>query len=74
MAESHQVLLVSFTDRQASGVAYQEALALPGLRQAAGVERSPEGLLDVPETHVKGAGRRLRPAVPAPLKACWALR
>ncbi|WP_405704695.1 hypothetical protein OG264_00235 [Streptomyces xanthophaeus] len=72
MAESHQVLLVSFTDRQASRAAYQEALALPGLRQAVVVERSPEGLLDVPETHVEGAGRRLRAA--APLKACWALR
>lgn len=57
MAESHQVLLVSFTDRQASRAAYQEALALPGLRQAVVVERSPEGLLDVPETHVEGAGR-----------------
>ncbi|MGW7141914.1 hypothetical protein [Streptomyces xanthophaeus] len=32
MAESHQVLLVSFTDRQASRAGYQEALALPGLR------------------------------------------
>ena len=58
MADSHQVLLISFTDREASRAAFQEALTLPGLRQASILERSAEGLLDVPETHVRGAGRR----------------
>ncbi|WCD90016.1 histidine kinase [Streptomyces xanthophaeus] len=58
MADSHQVLLITFSDREASRAAFQEALTLPGLRQAAVVERSADGLLDVPETHVKGAGRR----------------
>ncbi|GAA2242607.1 hypothetical protein GCM10010232_32020 [Streptomyces amakusaensis] len=57
MADSHQMLLISFTDRDAGRSAYEEALGLPGLRQAALVERSAEGLLDVPESHVRGAGR-----------------
>ncbi|MFD3808840.1 histidine kinase [Streptomyces sp. NPDC058619] len=56
MAESHQVLLISFTGPAAGRAAFQEALDLPGLRQAAVVERSADGLLDVPESHVSGAG------------------
>lgn len=58
MAESHQVLLIAFKDPAAGRAAYEESLDLPGLRQAALVERSAEGLLDVPQTHVHGAGRR----------------
>ncbi|MFD3329029.1 histidine kinase [Streptomyces sp. NPDC058701] len=56
MAESHQVLLISFTGPAAGRAAFREALDLPGLRQAAVVERSADGLLDVPESHVSGAG------------------
>ncbi|WP_411104742.1 histidine kinase [Streptomyces sp. cmx-4-9] len=58
MADSHQVLLISFKDPAAARAAYEESLELPGLQQAALMERSADGLLDVPETHVHGAGRR----------------
>ncbi|MFI5617910.1 histidine kinase [Streptomyces sp. NPDC051567] len=56
MADSHHVLLISFTDPAACRSAFQEAVTLPGLRQAAVLERSAEGLLDVPESHVSGVG------------------
>ncbi|MEU3060587.1 histidine kinase [Streptomyces subrutilus] len=58
MADSHQVLLITFTGPGPARAAYREALDLPGLRQAAILERSAEGLLDVPESHVRGAGKR----------------
>ncbi|OKK22276.1 hypothetical protein AMK16_03685 [Streptomyces sp. CB00455] len=56
MADSHQMLLISFTGPAAGRAAFQEALGLPGLRQAAVLERSPDGLLHVPESHVHGSG------------------
>lgn len=57
MAESHhQILLITFAKAQAARAAYEDAVGLPGLRQAAVLERSAEGLLDVPESHVSGAG------------------
>ncbi|WP_438295346.1 histidine kinase [Streptomyces sp. HUAS TT7] len=56
MADTHHVLLVSFTDPARCRSAFAEAVSLPGLRQAAILERSAEGLLDVPDNHVRGAG------------------
>ncbi|MCX5384103.1 histidine kinase [Streptomyces sp. NBC_00083] len=56
MAETHHVLLISFTRPEQCRAAYEEAVSLPGLRQAAVLERSAEGVLDVPENHVRGAG------------------
>ncbi|MER5758777.1 hypothetical protein [Streptomyces sp. NPDC002082] len=57
MADSnHHVLLITFASAPSGRAAYQEAIGLPGLRQAAVLERSAEGLLDVPESHVSGAG------------------
>ncbi|MFI5765362.1 histidine kinase [Streptomyces sp. NPDC051563] len=57
MADSHHhMLLITFPSSSAARPAYEEAVDLPGLRQAAVLERSPEGLLDVPESHVAGAG------------------
>ncbi|WP_406340862.1 histidine kinase [Streptomyces sp. NBC_00648] len=56
MADTHHVLLISFTDPPRCRAAYEEAVSLPGLRQAAVLERSAEGLLDVPDNHVRGAG------------------
>ncbi|MFI6471066.1 histidine kinase [Streptomyces sp. NPDC050516] len=56
MADTHHVLLISFTDPARCRSAFAEAVSLPGLRQAAILERSAEGLLDVPDNHVRGAG------------------
>ncbi|GAA1358304.1 histidine kinase [Streptomyces beijiangensis] len=56
MTENHHVLLIAFSDPERCRAAYEEALQLPGLRQAAILERSAEGLIDVPENHVRGAG------------------
>ncbi|WP_328296529.1 histidine kinase [Streptomyces sp. NBC_00435] len=57
MADSHHhVLLITFASSEAGRAAYKDAVALPGLRQTAVLERSDEGLLDVPESHVSGAG------------------
>ncbi|MGW2859572.1 hypothetical protein [Streptomyces sp. SDr-06] len=56
MADTHHVLLISFTDAERCRAAFEEAVSLPGLRQAAILERSAEGLLDVPDNHVRGVG------------------
>ncbi|MEV0090257.1 histidine kinase [Streptomyces sp. NPDC050738] len=65
MTETHQILLITFTSptsptsttsSERVRAAYEEALELPGLRQAAILERSAEGILDIPENHVRGAG------------------
>ncbi len=56
MPDSHTMLFVSFDDPAAARAAFQEAKELPGIRQAAVLERSAAGLLDVPESWVRGAG------------------
>ncbi|MFC9330044.1 histidine kinase [Kitasatospora sp. NPDC057015] len=56
MPESHSMLFVTFDDPVAVRAAYEEAKELPGVRQAAVLERSAEGILDVPESWVHGAG------------------
>ncbi|MET9359578.1 histidine kinase [Streptomyces sp. NPDC006632] len=56
MADTHHVLLISFARPERCRSAYEEAVSLPGLRQAAVLERSADGVLDVPENHVRGAG------------------
>ncbi|MFJ1751727.1 histidine kinase [Kitasatospora sp. NPDC088134] len=52
----HNVLLLGFTDPADCRAAYEKAKHLPGLRQVAVVERDAEGVLDFPESHVRGAG------------------
>lgn len=57
MADSHHhMLLISFASAPDARPAYKDAVELPGLQQAAVLERSPEGFIDVPESHVAGAG------------------
>ncbi|MFC8453714.1 histidine kinase [Kitasatospora sp. NPDC057223] len=56
MPDSPTMLFITFDDAAAAGAAYEEVKELPGVRQAAVLERSPEGLLDVPESWVHGAG------------------
>ncbi|MFI9274537.1 histidine kinase [Kitasatospora sp. NPDC052896] len=56
MSDTHAMLFVTFADQAAAHAAYQEAKELPGARQAALLRRSAEGLLDVPESWVRGAG------------------
>ncbi|WP_405496381.1 histidine kinase [Streptomyces sp. NBC_00096] len=57
MADSHHhVLLITFASAPTGRAAYGDAVGLPGLRQAAVLERSADGLLDVPDSHVSGAG------------------
>ncbi|WP_073809260.1 hypothetical protein [Kitasatospora sp. CB01950] len=52
----HNVLLLGFTDRAACRRAYEDAMHLPGVRQVAVLERSDEGIVDIPESHIRGAG------------------
>ncbi|MFG2692657.1 hypothetical protein [Kitasatospora sp. NPDC048407] len=52
----HNVLLLGFTDQGAARRAYEDAMHLPGLRQLAVLERSAEGIVDIPESHIRGAG------------------
>ncbi|MCX5215015.1 histidine kinase [Kitasatospora sp. NBC_00240] len=56
MPESHSMLFVTFDDPAAVRAAYDEVRELHGVRQAAVLERSAEGILDVPESWVHGAG------------------
>lgn len=56
MADSHRVLLMSFNDQAQCRSAFDEARSLPGLRQAAVLERSVQGALEVPLSYVRGAG------------------
>ncbi|MFG2818541.1 histidine kinase [Kitasatospora sp. NPDC048365] len=56
MSDRHHVLLIGFTDAAACRLAYEDAKHLPGLRQAAVLERSADGIIDVPESHTRGAG------------------
>ncbi|MFD7640786.1 hypothetical protein ACFV4P_09030 [Kitasatospora sp. NPDC059795] len=52
----HNVLLLGFTDPAACRRAYEDAMHLPGVRQVAVLERSEEGIVDIPESHIRGAG------------------
>ncbi|MFF0387813.1 hypothetical protein ACFYS8_03865 [Kitasatospora sp. NPDC004615] len=52
----HNVLLLGFTDQGVARRAYEDAMHLPGLRQLAVLERSAEGIVDIPESHIRGAG------------------
>ncbi|RKE22288.1 hypothetical protein [Streptomyces sp. TLI_171] len=52
----HNVLLLGFTDPAACRRAYEDAMHLPGVRQVAVLERDAEGIVDIPESHIRGAG------------------
>lgn len=54
--DAHTMLFVTFADPAAALAAFAEAKELPGARQAAVLRRSAEGLLDTPESWVRGAG------------------
>lgn len=56
MPDTHTMLFITFDDPAAARAAYEEVKQLHGVRQAAVLERSAEGLLDVPESWVHGAG------------------
>lgn len=56
MPDTHTMLFITFDDSAAARAAYEEVKEVPGIRQAAVLERSAEGLLDVPESWVHGAG------------------
>ncbi|MFC7307092.1 hypothetical protein ACFQVC_23045 [Streptomyces monticola] len=54
MADEHNVLLMSFTDPQDCREAFQNAkVVLPGLAYVGVLERSPDGMVDVPESHAE---------------------
>ncbi|WP_371495164.1 histidine kinase [Kitasatospora sp. NBC_00374] len=50
------MLFVTFEDTDHARQAYREMRELHGVRQAAVMERTADGLLDVPESWVRGAG------------------
>ncbi|MFJ5880805.1 hypothetical protein [Kitasatospora cineracea] len=52
----HNVLLLGFEDRAQCRLAYEDAMHLPGLRQVAVLERDEQGIVDIPESHIRGAG------------------
>ncbi|MBV6695779.1 histidine kinase [Kitasatospora aureofaciens] len=56
MSEQHNVVLLTFPDAAGWRPAFDEAQHLPGLRQAAALERSADGLLEVRDTFTRGAG------------------
>ncbi|WP_051837493.1 hypothetical protein [Streptomyces sp. NRRL WC-3742] len=56
MSDRHHVVLLTFPDAAGWRPAFEEARHLPGLRFAAAMERSTEGLLEVEDTFTKGAG------------------
>lgn len=56
MSDTHTMLFITFDDQAPARAAYQELKALHGVRQAAVLERSADGQLDVPESWVRGAG------------------
>ncbi|MFG2143162.1 histidine kinase [Streptomyces sp. NPDC048696] len=56
MSDRHHVVLLPFADPARCRSAFTQAKELPGLRQAAVLERSADGVLDVPDNHVRGAG------------------
>ncbi|MFJ9606934.1 histidine kinase [Kitasatospora sp. NPDC101176] len=56
MSDQHNVVLLTLPSADAWRPAFDEAQRLPGLRQAAALERSADGLLEVRDTFTKGAG------------------
>ncbi|MER8237327.1 histidine kinase [Streptomyces sp. NPDC094049] len=52
----HRLVTLPFTDPARCRDAYAEAVILPGVHQAAVIERAPDGTLDVPENHAPHAG------------------
>ncbi|MFJ9694767.1 histidine kinase [Kitasatospora sp. NPDC101183] len=56
MSDRHHVVLLTFPDTAAWRPAFEEARHLPGLRFAAAMERSADGLLEIEDTYTKGAG------------------
>ncbi|WP_052707274.1 hypothetical protein [Streptomyces rubellomurinus] len=56
MSEQHNVVLLTFPDATGWRPAFEEAQHLPGLRYAAAMERTAEGLLEIRDTFTKGAG------------------
>ncbi|MEV4611377.1 histidine kinase [Kitasatospora sp. NPDC049258] len=56
MTETHSMLFVTFDDTGSARAAYREMKELHGVRQAAVMERTADGLLDVPDSWVRGAG------------------
>ncbi|MDH6121145.1 hypothetical protein ABH930_006638 [Kitasatospora sp. GAS204A] len=54
--DTHTMLFVTFDDPAAAHAAFTEAKELPGARQAAVLRRSAQGVLDTPESWVRGAG------------------
>ncbi|MET8622718.1 hypothetical protein ABZW30_02965 [Kitasatospora sp. NPDC004669] len=56
MSEQHNLVLLTFPDATTWRSAFDEAQHLPGLRLAAAMERSADGVLAVRDTYAKGAG------------------
>ncbi|MEU9077732.1 hypothetical protein ACFYUY_10495 [Kitasatospora sp. NPDC004745] len=56
MSDQHNVVLLTLPSADEWRPAFDEAQRLPGLRQAAALERSADGLLEVRDTFTKGAG------------------
>ncbi|WP_051711106.1 hypothetical protein [Streptomyces sp. NRRL S-350] len=56
MSDQHNVVLLTFPDAVGWQPAFDEAQHLPGLRVAAALERSADGLLAVKDTFTRGAG------------------
>ncbi|GLF92651.1 histidine kinase [Streptomyces yaizuensis] len=52
----HRVVTLPFSDHGPSRAAFTEAVGLPGLRQAAVIERAADGTVDVPENQAVGVG------------------
>ncbi|MFE5582387.1 hypothetical protein [Kitasatospora sp. NPDC056531] len=56
MSEQHNLVLLTFPDATAWRSAFDEAQHLPGLRLAAALERSADGVVEVKDTFTRGAG------------------
>ncbi|MFE0101340.1 hypothetical protein [Streptomyces sp. NPDC059009] len=53
MADEHNVLLVLFAEPDHCRAAFEDFRLLPGVSAAAVLERSADGIVDVPESHVE---------------------
>ncbi|MFJ9523097.1 hypothetical protein ACIRPK_33230 [Kitasatospora sp. NPDC101801] len=56
MTDQHNVVLLAFADPDTCRAALEPAKHLPGLRQAAVLERSTDGLLEMGDSFARGAG------------------
>ncbi|BFV57683.1 hypothetical protein KCMC57_up27870 [Kitasatospora sp. CMC57] len=56
MTDQHNIVLLAFADPAACRSALAQAEHLPGLRQAAVLERSADGLLEMGDSFARGAG------------------